>query len=226
MASEPLVFPVGHFGGTFFGADDPDERHHEVRLAAAVLDLSDEELRVWALAHGIPDDVQTRPWTRTTIAEVARSADLRDVDLVLDGLRDRGLIAEVAAPDQADLRRFASSHQVIPLMTGLGNSPDEPWLYSIGLPGLAVLQSSRPIYSLLVWGHLDYDLWSACQTYADVERAAGAADPVETDPAQVLAGFVATLHGLLSVNACYLDTRDPNLATTTPASIDIREALR
>jgi hypothetical protein len=83
-------------------------------------------------------------------------------------------------------------------MLGLGNLPDQPWLYSIGLMGQERIRVSRLVFELWAWGHLDGNLWRACETLAKLETADG--------PAEFLDGFLHTLHGLLNAQAAYLDT--------------------
>jgi hypothetical protein len=124
---------------------------------------------------------------------------------VVDALLERRFLAEVA-PDSDTAVAFARAHRVAPTMYGLGNSAEEPWLYSIGLLGQEMIQVSRPVFELWAWGHVDGDLWRACESFAEQERAAGGTEPEMSDPTRVLAGFLSALHGLLNVQAIYLDT--------------------
>jgi hypothetical protein len=64
------------------------------------------------------------------------------------------------------------------------------------------------VFDLWAWGHLDANLWLACESFAKLELAGDDADEVTTDPARVLAGFLATLPGLLGAQAAYIDTAE------------------
>ncbi|MER7274616.1 hypothetical protein ABT369_09185 [Dactylosporangium sp. NPDC000244] len=192
-----LVLPLGRMIGTFSdGADDPGH-HHEIQLGGGIHELSDAELAGWAFAHEL--------LARSALEDRLDHLGAGPAAPIVGGLLARGLLAEVA-PDTAEAVAFARAHRVVPTMQGLGNSADEPGRYGIGLLGRELIQVTRPVYELWAWAHLDGDLWRACEAFAGHERAAGGTEPELCDPAHVLAGFLPSLHGLLDVQAVYLDT--------------------
>lgn len=198
-----LVFPIGMLAGTFHDSD-PARRHHEIRLGAKVHECSDHELAAWAFAHGPPEGAES-PWTGAALVRHLASLGIPDPASVVAGLRGRGLLAELA-PGTDAATAFARSHRIVPSMYGLGNSADEPWLYSIGLLGHEVIRVDRPVFELWAWSDTEPHLWRACESFATGEVAAGVTEPEVTEPGRVLTGFLGTLHGLLSVQAAYLDT--------------------
>lgn len=202
--TDPLVFPVGLLVGTYQDPGDADGHHHEIRRGAQIHELTDTEFVAWMFAHGAPDGADG-PWTEPALLRHLTAQRLPRPSALVDGLLDRRLITEVS-PD--DAVTFARTHRVVPTMLGLGNSPDEPGLYSIGLLGQERIRVSRLVFELWTWSHLDEDLWHACETIAALEKAPGDAPPAD-GPAEILAGFLGTLHGLLNAQAAYVDPVDP-----------------
>jgi len=192
--------------GTFHDAD-PARHHHEIRLGAKVHECSDHELAAWAFAHGPPEGAEP-PWTGAALVRHMAGVGIPDPEPIVAGLQGRGLLAELA-PGSDDATAFARAHRVVPSMHGLGNSADEPWLYSIGLLDHEVVRVDRPVFELWAWSGTEPDLWHACESFATGEVAAGGTEPEVTEPTRVLAGFLGTLHGLLGVQAAYLDTIGP-----------------
>lgn len=117
----------------------------------------------------------------------------------LDSLVSRGLLASVTDPVA-----FARTHRLLPLALGLGNTPDEPWLFSAGPLDQPVAVMTGALYDLWQWAHLAPDLWTACVEAAAVAVEAGTTDTDQTDPAAVLDGALAALPTLLSARvACF-----------------------
>jgi len=208
MASDDAarVFPIGLCLGTFHDVPGTGGRVHRVRAGPDVVPLSDEQFAVWSLAHSAPGHPADRPWNRQAVLDAARGAGMSDVAGVLDGLLADGLVA-AATPGTDEAVGFARRYRLVPTLLGLGNSPEEPRLYSVGLPGQPVVQMASLVYDLYEWAHLDPDLWTACHGAADTARRVDVDDPTATDPARLLDALLGTLHVLLSPNAVYLDTR-------------------
>jgi hypothetical protein len=193
-----LVLPVGHDLGAFHpGHDQPPVR--QVRLGSELVELSAGEMHAWTLAHGLVEENEVRPCTKEILVEEAGSREVA-------GLLERGLLAEVE-PGTAESVAFAEAHRLLPLAVGLGNSAEEPWLFSVGLlyQPLAVL--SGALFDLWQWAHLSPDLWLACRELAEVATRSEIDDAELTDPGRVLAGALASLHQLLAARVVCLDVR-------------------
>jgi hypothetical protein len=119
-----------------------------------------------------------------------------------DELRTRRLLA-----DPTDAVEFASTHRLLPLALGLGNTAEEPWLFSAGLLYQPMVVMTSPLYDLWQWAHLSPDLWSACRESAAVALQAGVTAPEQTDPAEVLAGALETVPHLLAARVACFDVR-------------------
>ncbi|WP_148086384.1 hypothetical protein [Micromonospora sp. HM5-17] len=201
----PTVLPVGLFVGSFPGdLDDDAEPRHEIRRGTEIHEVSDDEFLAWVAAHGTDETPAAGPPSLDLVERELRAQGLAAPAAVVDRLLDRGLLTAFPSDDTA-AAAFARAHRVVPTLLGLGNSPEEPELYSIGLIGAAVVQVSRPVFELWSWAGLEADLWSACESFAAQEREAGGTDPELCDPGRVLAGFLTALAGLLAVQAVYLD---------------------
>jgi hypothetical protein len=202
---EALIFPIGHFLGAHVptGAAVPD--FHVVRIGWDVYKLTgDEQLAVWALAHGLPDpDGNERsPWTRASLHGAARVAGIPNVNETLAELLEQDLVIEVR-PNTPEAVEFAKVCRTRSLLVGLGNSVEEPLLYGVGateqspavrVPGFA--------YELWRWGHACDSLWHACHVFA---AAGDPADPEHTDPERILARCLDALQVLVANGAAYLD---------------------
>ena len=139
-------------------------------------------------------------------AEVEELTDAQYVTW-LSGEPDPELLSRRLLASLADPVEFASTHRLLPLALGLGNTAEEPWLFSAGLLYQPMVAMTSPLYDLWQWAHLSPDLWSACREAAAVAVQAGAEAPEQTDPAQVLAGALETVPHLLSARVACFDVR-------------------
>jgi hypothetical protein len=202
---DPLIFPIGHYLGASFRAAGADAEFHVVRVGWDVYKLrGNEQLAVWALAHGLPDagTQDAAPWTRGAVEAAARSGGIRDVAGTMAELLGQDLLIEVrpGTPDAVD---FARACRTRSMLIGLGNTLDDPLHYAI-----AAFESAPPVrvdaftYELWKWGHGCDSLWHACH----VMTAAGdPADPDQVDPERVLSRCLRSIQVLLANGAVYLD---------------------
>jgi hypothetical protein len=197
-AATSLLVPVGHELGAFHAGDGVTEPVQQVRVGAEIADLTDTEFLIWSLTHGLIDeDAQPAPCTRAGLLGCI------DEPEVLRSLMGRGLIAEVT-PGTAEAVRFAACHRLLPLAMGLGNTAEEPWLFSVGLLDQPLVQMAGALFDVWQWAHLSPDLWTACQEAAAVARNAGAEDPDQIDPDRTLTGVLSALPQLLATRvACF-----------------------
>ncbi|MGI8628324.1 MAG: hypothetical protein ACR2J5_17415 [Geodermatophilaceae bacterium] len=202
----PLVFPVGHYMGPFHPSRNGPAKHHIVRVGWETPKIPDEDhLDVWALAHGLPGRVDSVRWTRRAIIEAADEAEMPDAAAVLDNLTDLGLVVEVT-PGTEQAREFADSYRLQSLLIGLGNSPDDPVLDGIGLPGVAPMLKVRPrVFEIWQWAHLWPTIWAACEGLAYVAGRTEGATPEAADPDKVLDLMFEAIRTLVLGNAVYLD---------------------
>lgn len=106
----------------------------------------------------------------------------------VDELLRRGLLVRVD-----DVTAFAQRYRLLPLFIGLGNRPDDPQQFAIGLPGLeplAVVPATT--YELWQWGWVAPSLWAQCEVLGTIgERPQF--DAVLDGVSALLADFVAVL---------------------------------
>jgi len=204
-APPTLLLPVGQFFGTFHPTAGSTDRYHRVRLRTEVWELDDARFTVWALAHGQADQLTEQPWTMAALREVA-AAHLPgdDVAQLLRELFAEGLAAEVT-PGTAGAVEFARRHRMGARMLGLGNSSEQPWLYSIGFYDRPLVSVTRSVYDLWERCPSGESLWTMCESLAEEERRAGGDDPDLVDPERMLAGLLGTLHQLLTTSVVYLE---------------------
>jgi len=206
-ADEPLVFPLGHQMGPFHQHRDAPPSYWVIRLGwdSPLLHEPDAAV-VWSLAHGLADRVHTTPWTRSAIRSAAEESGIADCDGVLDGLLERGLVAELS-PGTAAAAEFAGTHRVQSLLLGLGALPDHPEADGIGLLGMPPLAQVGPrSYQFWQWAHLWPTLADAAGGLAEMAAAESpAAPPADADATTVLDRLLRELHPLLCGHAVYLD---------------------
>jgi hypothetical protein len=200
------LLPIGQFVGTFPGGADGADQPHEIRRGTDIHEISDEDFVAWMAAHGTDGSAAGGPPSRAQLETELRGQGLEAPGGVIDGLLDRGLLARVPHQGPGAIE-FARTHRAVPTLYGLGNSPEEPGLFGIGLLGHELLRVTRPVFELWAWADVDGDLWTACESFAAQEREAGVTDPELSDPALVLEHFLVALTGLLSAQAVYLDIR-------------------
>ncbi|MFD7161025.1 hypothetical protein ACFV9C_41025 [Kribbella sp. NPDC059898] len=144
------------------GAGPRSVGEYVVRVGGTAEVLSEPEFAVWVRAH---------------------QSDYTDQQHV-DELLRRGLLVQVD-----DVNVFAQQYRLLPLYIGLGNRPDDPQQFAIGLPGLeplAVVPATT--YELWQWGWVAPSLWAHCEVLGTTQLEA-----VLDGVAELLADFVAVL---------------------------------
>lgn len=206
-ATKPVLVPVGHLLGTFYEGPAGGRRSATVQLGGALHDLDDGELATWWLTHSLADRAP-EPWTAAALSAAAVELGLPVSAPVLRRLVERGLVVEVVTGGPAALE-FARSFRLVPQMLGLGNSPQAPAAYQIGLFGRPVIDLPDVLYDVWRWATVEAHLWNSCRGAADVARAAGLTDPDALDPELLLDVVLQALHPLLAAQAAHVDTRRP-----------------
>lgn len=150
------IFPVGHYTGVRT-AEDGTARH-TVRVGWRQHRLEEDAFGTWVLTHGRRDTGKGN-WTEAEVLGQAEQAGIAGAAGHLQQLAGLGL---VASPDDDEL--FARGHRLGVLLVGLGNTPERPDEFAVGLPGLgtaAVLDAGS--YKLWQWGSIAPTLWDARQ---------------------------------------------------------------
>ncbi len=197
------VVPVGEFFGTFYPTVGSPERIHRVRLGAEVWELDNERFILWALAHGAGAQPAEQPRTVSAVRDAAaRQLPGVDTGPLLDALIAERLLVEVAPAEAVE---FARRHRVGARLLGLGNSAEEPWLWSIGFFEHPMVKVTRTVYNLWERAPSGESLWAICQALAAEEREANATDPDLFDPERMLTAFLQEIHQLLVASVIYLE---------------------
>jgi len=177
------VFPIGHYMG---------ERHpeglHYVRVGMAHETMTADEFGVWVLSH--QDSTQ---WTIEDVLSLAAATDLPAAAESVERLLSAGLLVTVTDPTT-----FAREYRLEPLLVGIGNTPEDPDTYAVGLPGQEPARLSASSYELWQWAALAPSLWHTCEIRAKVSDAPAA-------PADMIPGVLADLRPILANSCGYLD---------------------
>jgi hypothetical protein len=167
-------------------------------------ELTEAGVRLWALAHGVPDQLADGvAWTRDALlaAAGADSTGARPSRRLLDDLVGIGLLAEID-PESDEALTFAGRHRLEPLMVGLGNTTADPSRWVIGFGTTAVLTVSVATYHVWKYAHLRTSLLAGCEAVSALTAWHPGAD-FRTD--DLLRDFLTVLHPLLACSAAYLD---------------------
>lgn len=203
--SDALIFPLGHYlGGSRSDArSEPD--FYVVRIGWRTLKLhGDQQLTVWALAHGLSlgeaDDLPA--WTRGAVEGAARSGGIARPSDTVRELLDQELLVAVD-PDSPEVINFARACRARSLLVGQGNTPQDPLRYGVSpSEAIASVQVDSFTYELWKWAHACDNLWHACQILA---AAGDPDDPDQVDPDRVLDRCLRSIQTLLAIGAAYLD---------------------
>jgi hypothetical protein len=202
-AAEPLIFPIGHTLGALLAGGD--KRIPRIRRGPEVKTPEQPAYATWLLLHGDPDALEKgQAWTRRAVEELAESSGGGSVAGHIDQLLADGLAVEVV-PGTPQALQFAETHRLVPLMLGLGNTADEPWLYGIGLIGQPLVTVTHPVFEVWQWSPAEESLWLTCRGTVEVARRAGSTNPDVTDAERLLNGFLPTVHSLLAAGVACLD---------------------
>jgi hypothetical protein len=171
-----------------------------VRLGWADHELTADGVRLWALAHGLPDRLSEGVrWTRE--AMLAADTDPDASGPALDQLLRAGLVRQVD-PDTDDVVDFARRYRIQPLMVGLGNTAADPSRWTIGVGATPVLTVPVAVYHLWKYAHLRPTLWAGCEAVAELSAWHSSAG---TSARDLLRDFTTFLHPLLACSAAFLD---------------------
>ena len=93
---DPLVLPLARYLGDGFNSRDKTTSY-DLRGGWDVVHLTRLERDVWAMAHGIPDQLKNgRRWTRTALRETLQPQwGAHTVDQTIDNLISRDILAEI-----------------------------------------------------------------------------------------------------------------------------------
>jgi hypothetical protein len=204
---DPLIFPIGHYMGAFYPKVGALLKYRKLRVGLDVKQLpGDERFGIWALSHGLPDELEKVAWTRSQLIRAATRIELPNPAALLDELIAQGVVARVT-PGTDDAVEFARRYRIQPLMMGLGNTPEDPMRFSLGFVGAPpVVKINDFLYLLWQFGRWD-SIWETAAMFAKADSDAGRVP----DPERVLGQILGQLHVLLSHNAAYLDEVLPPL---------------
>lgn len=157
---------------------------------------------VWAIAHGDPATVGEQPPTRAWVVDRAIKEGIVDADARYSRLIADGALAEVK-PSPTARRAFAEKYRLLPLALGLGNSPEAPQHFFLGMANDARVAVTAQVYSLWMFGHRSPTLWQACKTVA-TDLSTGSQ---KLTAEELLAQLMQLLPLMVSVNCVCVDRR-------------------
>lgn len=206
-----VIVPAGLNMGQDFGPGDPAERPSEfwqVHLGTVAADLTRDEVTVWGAAFVDVQRHANGEMNRAALAALVKEndADVDDPDAVVAGLVDRGLLVEYD-PENGSVEGIFREHQMFPLVQGMGNSPEEPTGYELGIGGQTLVTVNADVYAVWSYALTCRSLWDACAELAqglDEDLEPGE-EPVGLTAEAVAAQVAAALPVLVVSGCCFLD---------------------
>lgn len=205
MTAETLLFPLGHYMGEFHPKTGAPMKYRRLRLGVGAPQLKDDpHFTMWAMAHGLPEPMGRTPWTREAAIEAAGRMGMSNAEQLADELKADGTVAEVTLGTPAAVE-FARTHRLLPLMMGLGNTPEDRLRFGIGFVGTPpAVKVDSFVFEIWQWSRLHLNLWQTAQEFAKVEQKFPSGKP-DSSPEGMLGEILSRLHVLLAANAAYVD---------------------
>lgn len=208
-----VVVPVGLNMGPDFGdgsrAGDPTGGWH-VHLGAQAAHLAADELRAWGTAFSDVQRHADHTFTRAHLEHLLRQGVMADPMPVVSGLLQRGLLLEYD-PVDADWESLFSGLQLYPLVQGMGNTPEAPTAYRLGIAGEPILSVNANVYGIWSYALTSRSLWSACAGLAagvDEDLQPGE-EPYDFTPDDIAAEVGAAIPLLVTTGCAFLDPVTP-----------------
>lgn len=206
-----VIVPVGLNMGQDYTEGDPSEhpsQFWEVHLGTESADLTADEVKAWGAAFLDPQRHANHEFDRQHLERLLRENEngLADPTPVVDGLLDRGLLLEYD-PQHAPWEKLFSELKLFPLVQGLGNTPEEPGVYQIGLAGEPIVTVNANVYAIWSYSLTSQSLWRACSDLAtgvDEDLEPGQ-EPLGYTPEGVAAEVGAALPVLISSGCAFID---------------------
>lgn len=206
-----VIVPVGLSMGQDFADMDPAERHEgtwQVHLGAEAVRLTPEELRAWASAFADVPRHAEHTFTRDRLEALLRQNGDGSADAApaVADLVDRGLLLEYD-PADSDWELLFTGLRLFPLVQGMGNTPERPAQYELGIAGEPILSVTATVYGLWSYSFTSPTLWTACVELAegvDQDLEPGE-EPLGYTPAGVAAEIGAAIPLLVATGCAFLD---------------------
>ncbi|HEX6446600.1 MAG TPA: hypothetical protein VF053_16010 [Streptosporangiales bacterium] len=166
-----VIVPVGLNMGQDFSSGNPAEHPSEfweVHLGTESASLTPDEVRVWGAAFLDPQRHASHEFDRAHLEDLLRQGEngMADPAPVVDRLLERGLLLEYDT-EAASWERLFGGMKLFPLVQGLGNSPEEPAVYQIGIAGEPIVSVNANVYAIWSYSLASPSLWQACTDLAE-----------------------------------------------------------
>lgn len=210
-----VIVPVGLNMGPDFAdaspAGDTAGSWH-VHLGSEAARLTADELRAWGTAFSDVQRHADHTFTREHLEQLLRQSADGDGDPapIVSGLLDRGLLLEYD-PADADWEALFDKVNLFPLVQGMGNSPEEPAAYQLGVGGEPILSVNANVYGIWSYSLTSRSLWSACAGLAagiDQDLEPGE-EPFGYTAAGIAAQVGAAIPLLVATGCAFLDPATP-----------------
>ena len=159
---------------------------------------------VWATLGGGPEALGDQAWDRTAVRNLLDPVPAAVVDSLVEVLISQGLAAEFTPTSPTAIDR-AHRWTLQPLLTGHGNTREDPHHYAIGTPHRVRAQLTPRAYDCWEMADAHGSVWELCQTLAANPYYAELTDsPLSTPEGQVPLVW-EDIRALLVVGAAHLD---------------------
>lgn len=191
------LYAVGQPLGVRFDPATGRSDGWEIRVGDDIVTLpADETLTVWLLCHGRLTEDGSVVRTQADILAEAAVAEVPQAEEILRALIELGAVVRTGT-DPVSLAGLAREHRVEPMMVGLGNVPEKPESFALGIPPADVhAVVSAEVMAVWLNAHLARTLHQAVIDEAGL---------VGREQDVVLAETIEAVSELIAIGAVYLD---------------------
>lgn len=200
-----VIVSAGLMLGPFHTGEAPggQPQYWHLEIGGYAEQLTALETIVWVTALADAEKYAAGKGTRDALCTALRTrsdAPIADPDPVIYDLLSRRALVEFD-PAGDDIETFGTSHRLLPLGIGFGNTNEEPEQYTIGVSGQPRVAVDGETYALWANTHRYPNLWESCATFAKEAFDEG----LQPDTRSVLHGFAANIPALVASEVAVLD---------------------
>jgi hypothetical protein len=195
-----IIVPVGRNCGPEYPADGGTEvERFVVEVGDQLLALPADAYQTWLAAFTDTDAHHKHTFTRDRLVDIATGTGVDDAEAIVDKLARSGAFVEFT-PGEDSALEVLRSYKLYPTADGMGNSPGDPSMYTIGRDGTVLLALEHDLFSFWSGSFRAASIWDEIVLF-DKDRPKDA--PFSAEELGHL--FAGVLPAIVAARAGFLD---------------------